>query len=201
MIITMNGTLLIRFYDFYEAHLVAHRLQIEGYRTEVLEYTYSTASGWGNGGFRLLGVPRGEAISEEMGEGSGPMNPGETGRFIDEILRILALALIVSVPVTGIIGILKFAEATDVPVLVFPTSPWPYLVVLVVLIALGAGFWACVAIYSGYRRGGQVSTAIFKFTGWVLVISWAGIALIVVLPLIAIKERAGEEPRSEESDS
>ena len=196
----MNGTLLVRFYDFYEAHLVAHRLQIEGYRTEVLEYTYSTASGWGNGGFRLLAVPRSEANSENMGEGSGLLEPGKTGESIDEILRVLALALAASVPVAGAIGILRFVEATDVPVLVFPTSPWPYLILVLGLAAVVAGLCACVAIYSGYRRGGQVSTAIFRITGWFLIISWAGIALIVILPLIAVSPPSSENPPSGESE-
>jgi hypothetical protein len=162
---------ILPYYDYFDACLAAHQLQLEGIHAEVLDYTLSTAP-WPDCGFRLLVIfPDPDETDPKP---LVPIEPGRIGRKIDSLLRASVAVAVFGTSLLVVLIALKAASASVVePLIRFQTVlATAMLGILGVLLLFGG--WFCSWLYAGYRKGNLFSVAVFSGVGFLTVFGIGG---------------------------
>ena len=153
---------ILPYYDFFDACLAAHQLQLEGIYAEVLDYTLSTAP-WPDCGFRLL------VIFPDMDETDpkplDPIEPGRIGREIDSLLRALCAVAVFGTPILVILIALKAANVSVAEPLIRVQTVLAAATLGTLGVLLLLGGLVCSRLYAGYRKGNLFSVAVFSGVG------------------------------------
>ena len=157
----MADSRTFRFYDYYEAQRFARHLEDEGHRAEVHEFVFGLAP-WASPEVRVVTFEGGLA-GDPDGEGGDPrpfgeLEPGTTGRGIDEALRLLTASAI------GLTIPLGIYVAVKGKLRLPPPTPEMFLTACFSVVLLVLGMAASIAAYRGYRADGPVAVAVMRLT-------------------------------------
>lgn len=167
----------LRYYNYFDAHLAAHQMRMDGCVVEVYEFVYSQAFSPG-GEFRVDVFKKGEG---EEGGRTDFTRTGLFGNFVDGLLRTLLIALVLYPLIIWFGNMLAEASRDHDP----SKARWNFgnveLLYLLVLLAIPFFLLFTIRAYEGYRKGYGAWSAVFQLTGIVLVVGGT-------LPIIAFLE-------------
>ena len=165
----------IRFYDYYDAQLAAHQMELDGHRAIVFEWIYNLGS-WPGAEYRVAVFNKG-LVGEPNEDGSEPeFGAFETGTLMDRIdafLRFLAMvslgaALLLLLWISILLGwrVLSLSPE-EIANMGIPIA--------ISTAAIIGGLRFSILAYEGYRKRLPAAIWLMRFTGLALILFPGGL--------------------------
>ncbi|MGI9242065.1 MAG: hypothetical protein ACR2RV_14775 [Verrucomicrobiales bacterium] len=166
---------LIRFYDYYDAQLAAHQMELDGHRAIVFEWIYNLGP-WPGAEYRVAVFEQG-LTGEPNEDGSDPVfgefEMGPLAKRIDAVLRFLTV-ISIGAALLFLVGILVLVgwwvvslSPSEIASLSIPVA--------ISTAAIAAGLWFSVLAYNGYRQRRPAAIWLMRFTGFALIVFPGGL--------------------------